>query len=105
MRVPQSSLKAPHSGPSRSYLHRCRSTQSNDHSNGGYMKIRLFWLRFGCATLSAAALAGATPSLMAAELPPYMNVIVGGASPGPGDTARQNVLALNTAMFGLYDNS
>jgi hypothetical protein len=68
------------------------------------MKTRLFWLRFGCAVLSVAALTGA-PASSAAELPPYMNVIVGGASPGPGDTAQQNILALNTAMFGLYDDS
>jgi hypothetical protein len=26
-------------------------------------------------------------------------------SPAPAETARQNVLALNTAMFGLYDES
>ena len=56
------------------------------------MKIRPFWLRLGCAALSMAALTGAAPSLTAAELPPYMNIIVGGASPGPGETAKQNIL-------------
>jgi len=34
-----------------------------------------------------------------------MNVMVAGAGPSPADTARQNVLALNTAMFGLYEGS
>jgi hypothetical protein len=34
-----------------------------------------------------------------------MDVIVAGTPPSPGETARQNVLALNTAMFGLYDSS
>jgi hypothetical protein len=69
------------------------------------VKIRPFWLRFACAAVSVAALAGATPSSTAAELPPYMSVIVGGASPSRSDTATQNVLALNAAMFGLYDDS
>src|SRR5262245_24582964 len=61
------------------------------------------------ALLCAAMLVAATPFQAAAQTQPpapaYMNVIVGGASPGPADTARQNVLALNTAMFGLYGNS
>jgi hypothetical protein len=74
-------------------------------ANGGFMKIRSFRLRFACAALSVAALTGAAPWLAAAELPPYMDAIVAGASPSPGDTAKQNVLALNTAMFGLYDDS
>ena len=38
-------------------------------------------------------------------MPPYMDVIVAGQPPSPADTARQNVLALNTAMFGLYDGA
>ena len=38
-------------------------------------------------------------------MPAYMNVIVAGDPPAPAETARQNVLALNTAMFGLYDES
>jgi hypothetical protein len=54
-------------------------------------------------------LLAATPFQAAAQtqpqVPSSMNVIVGGASPGVADTARQNVLALNTAMFGLYGDS
>ncbi|QCI69435.1 hypothetical protein E8M01_26020 [Phreatobacter stygius] len=56
-------------------------------------------------TLSLAVWAGPVSWSSAAELPPYMNIVVGGEGPGPADTARQNVLALNRAMFGLYDDS
>src|SRR4051794_10686023 len=34
-----------------------------------------------------------------------MDVLVGVQPPAPAETARQNVLALNAAMFGLYDDS
>src|SRR5919198_1914742 len=47
----------------------------------------------------------ASSPLAAADMPAYMDVIVAGAPPAPVETARQNVLALNTAMFGLYDES
>jgi hypothetical protein len=43
--------------------------------------------------------------LAAADMPDYMSVIVGGQPPSPAETARQNVLALNSAMFGLYEES
>ena len=70
------------------------------------MSLCASWLRCGCAVLSLSALAGIfPPPARAAELPPYMDVIVAGSRPGPTDTARQNVLALNTAMFGLYGDS
>src|SRR5215471_7530700 len=48
---------------------------------------------------------GASSPLAAADMPAYMDVIVAGEPPAPEETARQNVLALNTAMFGLYDES
>jgi hypothetical protein len=41
----------------------------------------------------------------AANVPSDMNVIIGGAPPTSGQTAKQDVLALNTAMFGLYTDS
>src|SRR3954468_12572605 len=56
-----------------------------------------------CAAV--AFLAIAAPAVRAAELPDYMNIIVGGKSPSAAETAKQNVLALNSAMFGLYDAS
>jgi len=57
----------------------------------------------GCAALAASALT--FPATRAAELPDYMKIIVGGAAPSTSEAAKQNVLALNTAMFGLYDAS
>jgi hypothetical protein len=65
------------------------------------MKLRSLWLCCGMLL----ALAAHASSARADALPPYMNIIVGGQPPSAGDTARQNVLALNAAMFGLYDNS
>ena len=42
----------------------------------------------------------------AADLPDYMKVIVGDAPPASAtDVANQNVLALDLAMFGLYDDA
>jgi hypothetical protein len=67
------------------------------------MKIGCCWLRLGCAVLALAPLT--LPSWSADELPAYMKVIVAGASPAPEQTARQNILGLNTAMFGLYEGS
>jgi hypothetical protein len=70
------------------------------------VKIRSFRLRFGCAALAAVAvMVAAAPSSMAADYPAYMDAIVAGTPPGPAETATQNVLALDTAMFGLYDDS
>jgi len=79
----------------------------NDHGDriGGVVKIAPFRLRVGYAMLLVVALGGYASCLSAAELPPYMNIIVGGERPGAGDTAKQNILALNSAMFGLYDDS
>ena len=48
---------------------------------------------------------GASSPLAAADMPAYMDVIVAGKPPALAETARQNVFALNTAMFGLYDES
>jgi hypothetical protein len=39
----------------------------------------------------------------AADPPAYMRVISGAVASSPTETARKNVLALNTAMFGRYD--
>jgi hypothetical protein len=69
------------------------------------MKIKRLGLCFGWALLTLLGLAGAVPLGAANELPAYMKVIVGGGSPNPAETARQNVLALNSAMFALYDAS
>jgi len=65
------------------------------------MRAMTYLLGFG---LLVGAL-GASSPLVAADMPAYMDVIVAGEPPAPAETARQNVLALNTAMFGLYDES
>ncbi len=63
--------------------------------------------RLGCAVLAAAVtvLAATAPQQAHAQsqTPAYLNIIVG--SPPPAETAKQNILALNSAMFGLYDGS
>ncbi len=54
------------------------------------------------ALMTPAGLAGAAEQ---AALPAYMDVIVGATVPTPAETARQNVLALNTGMFALYESA
>jgi hypothetical protein len=53
------------------------------------------------AILTVTAFAG--PAASAADAPPYMQAIAGAVTSSPPETATKNVLALNTAMFGLYD--
>lgn len=60
--------------------------------------------RAGAALFGVALMASAAPS-HAAELPPYMGIVVGGERPDAAATARGNVLDLNRAMFGLYDDA
>ena len=45
----------------------------------------------------------ARPAASAADTPAYMQAISGPVTSSPAETATKNVLALNTAMFGLYD--
>jgi hypothetical protein len=63
--------------------------------------------RLGFALLAAAVMAAAAPQWAHAQgqsqVPPYMSIIVG--SPPAAETAKQDILALNTAMFGLYGDS
>lgn len=60
-------------------------------------------VRGACAALTLCSAIGMCPLTTAAEMPAYMGIMVAG--PSPGETARQNVLALNAAMFGLYGKS
>jgi hypothetical protein len=53
------------------------------------------------AILTVTAFAG--PAARAADAPPYMQAIAGAVTSSPAETATKNVVALNTAMFGLYD--
>ncbi|MFL5265539.1 MAG: hypothetical protein ACJ8AH_02900 [Stellaceae bacterium] len=57
------------------------------------------WIYF--AILTVTTLAASTAS--GADEPSYMKAIAGSATSSPAETATKNVLALNTAMFGLYD--
>jgi hypothetical protein len=57
------------------------------------------------AMLAAIALLGVTSSARAADLPPYMNVIVGTSAGNAAETATRNVLMLNTVMFDLYGDA
>ena len=43
------------------------------------------------------------PAASAPDTPAYMEAIAGPIASSPAETATNNVLALNTAMFGLYD--
>ena len=45
------------------------------------------------------------PAAGAADMPTYMQAISGPVDSSPAETATKNVLALNTAMFGLYDTA
>jgi hypothetical protein len=53
------------------------------------------------SVLTLTTLAG--PVASAADTPAYMQAISGPVASSPAETATKNVLALNTAMFGLYD--
>ena len=66
------------------------------------MRVIALLLGFG---LLVGGVLGASSALAAADMPAYIDVIVAGEPPASAETARQNVLALNTAMFGLYDES
>ena len=45
----------------------------------------------------------AEPAASAADTPAYMEAISGRVTSSATETATKNVLALNAAMFGLYD--
>ena len=53
------------------------------------------------ALLTVTTLAGLPAN--AADPPAYMQAISGAVDSSPAETATKNVLALNAAMFGLYD--
>ena len=58
-----------------------------------------------CAFVSAASVLGPSTPAGAADLPPYMNTIVGTSPGNAADTATRNVLMLNTIMFDLYGDA
>src|SRR6266481_4340431 len=56
-------------------------------------------------TLTSIGLAGIGSTVEAQDLPSYMAPISGRTVSSPAETSTKNVLALNTAMFELYDNA
>src|SRR5690348_7056973 len=69
------------------------------------MKAASWATLLACAILSAAVLAGSSPASRADDLPPEVRAIVGKTEGSAAETAKQNVLALNTAMFELYGDA
>jgi hypothetical protein len=58
-----------------------------------------------CCVLVALAVPLACNISRAADLPPYLQELVGTTPPAPSEIATQNVLQLNTTMFDLYANA
>jgi hypothetical protein len=69
------------------------------------VKTASFKLRCAGAILSASSIFGLGLASHATELPPYMDVMVGDARSTSGETATENILALNTGMFELYNGA
>jgi hypothetical protein len=61
--------------------------------------------RNACALLASVVLFFSAAPASAQSLPPEVREIVAPLGAGPADTATKDVLALNTAMFEVYDNS
>ena len=66
------------------------------------MKNVLLSMRFALVALPALFACNIS---RAADLPPYLQELVGAPASTPGEIANQNVLQLNTAMFDLYGNA
>jgi hypothetical protein len=69
------------------------------------MRTHSLLKRYAFATLASVVLAGLAAPARSQGLPSYMAPISGRTASSPAETATNNVLALNTAMFELYDNS
>ena len=57
------------------------------------------------AAILAISVLPTAPVARAADLPDYLQTLSGTTPPAPADLATQNVLQLNTSMFGLYQNA
>jgi hypothetical protein len=55
-----------------------------------------------CALLSSLVFVGSGSPARAAELPAYLQEIVGASTSSAGEVATKNILQLNTSMFDLY---
>ena len=57
------------------------------------------------ALLSSLVFAGSGPPARAAELPAYLQGIVGASASSAGEVGTKNILQLNTTMFDLYSEA
>jgi hypothetical protein len=69
------------------------------------MRRKLHFKRLACLTITCIAFAAANGTVMAEDLPAYMQPISGHAASSPAETATKNVLALNAGMFELYGDA
>ncbi len=69
------------------------------------MRTESLLRRFAFATLTSVILAGPGTTAKSQDLPSYMAPISGRTASSSVETATKNILALNTAMFELYDNA
>ncbi len=69
------------------------------------MRVRSLLKRYAYATATLIALTGLATTTKSQDLPSYMAPISGRTVSSPADTAVKNVLALNIAMFELYDDA
>jgi hypothetical protein len=69
------------------------------------MRTAAFLKPYAYAALSAVLISGAGAAAKADDLPSYMSEIAGKTSSTPAETADKNILALDTAMFGLYEDA
>src|SRR6202049_1836256 len=69
------------------------------------MQAQSLLKRYVYTTLTSIVLAGLGTTARSQDLPSYMAPISGRTVSSPADTAVKNVLALNTAMFALYDDA
>jgi hypothetical protein len=58
-----------------------------------------------CALLSPLVFVESGSPARAAELPTYLQGIVGSSTSSAGEVATKNILQLNTSMFDLYDDA
>jgi hypothetical protein len=61
--------------------------------------------RYAYATVTCIALTGLGTTTQSQDLPSYMGPISGRTVSSPADAVVKNVLALNVAMFELYDDA
>src|SRR6266446_4151439 len=75
------------------------------HCRRQAMRVRSLLKRYAYATATLIALTGLATTTKSQDLPSYMAPISGRTASSSAEIATKNVLALNTAMFELYDDA